>query len=678
MKSTSRATNRILDHITISFLILLVSAASMACGNNGTSTSNQNENGDDGVEIEITYPEADSFENRSRFRVRGTAEGTSTVEVNGETASVSGGQWEVLLDFNDGPATVTAVAADTSVSVDFFVDTVLPELVIETPDRGAVVDAADDDIVIIKGQATDEGSGLLAILIDGSIIDDEDGAFEVERPLREGINVFTVVARDRAHNETTEVRAVLHGPLADPSEAIDQAVTMDITPGGIADLAEVIEAYATPEQIMGFMEGGFGDSDLTVTEIDWDELTFEIVPRDGYLDIEVYITELHVEGDYQVDDANPDSGYIHITEMTVRLHLEVYVDDDGELAVAVPQDSAEVDLETSDIDSDLPFDNNTLRALIRGGIVFTFTDFVTDLITENLYDSGILTQEFEFLDRVIEIRLILEEVLISTNGVRVNLGIEFPADPHPEVQLLPGALHRATSSSTGSSLTSPFRLHSTRTALDRVLHSVWQAGLFHQTIGGDDLDGIRLPFDLTADGLASLLDQRIRDIHDTDTPVELRFRPLLPPVMEFDDNDEILVDIADFLIDFYLRPEGEDSTHILSVALYLTVEVEIVLDEHEVRFNIDVDADGDIAEEPIFTFDRDRTVNLITDLIEVIPQLAAGNLSIDGQANFEWASIGDLLLEINGESRDRITAGLTISPATDFIEDDEVDPSDDD
>ncbi len=657
---------------SLAALFLLVAA----CGpSDPPSTSNQNQNQNqpnqtNGVSLAITSPAADSFQNRTRIRVQGTATGTSEVLVNGQTTPVSGGVFERLVDFDDGPATATVTAGDVETSVDFFVDTRKPSLELFNPDRGTALDTSHGPILTIEGEASDDGSGLLAIFLDGDVIDDDDGAFAVEYPLQEGLNVFQVTARDRANNERTEYRALIYGPLEDPNTPVDEALTMDVTPGGVDDLADVIEAYATPEQVLALVGDGF--EDLTVEELHWDDLDISITPRNGYLELSMTIEGFLTHATYIIADT-PVEGYILIETMSVSMDVELGVADDGTLDVTVLD--SEVSIDPDDIETDFMDDMGLVQTLIAGLIIYAFDAFVVTLLEDNLFDPDVLTREFEFLDRSIAITFLLDEIIITTDGIRVVLNLEFPGDLHPSVTDLAGALNRPIGPETGASMSRPFQLHTNQTALGRILHSVWRAGLFHQTIGGDDLDGIALPFDLSADGLASLLDQRIRDIHSPDTPVELRLRPLLPPVVEFGGtpgDDELRLELGDFLIDFFLRPDTGESTHILSIALYLDIDVEPQFEDFEISFDIDVTADADIAEEPLFTFDRDRTVDLIVGLVNLVPLLVGNELVIDGDANFEWASLSDFLVEVNGSDRDRLTAGFFLEPAQDFIDDDEV------
>lgn len=632
-----------------------------------------NNPGVDEYGLQITSPAPDSFVNRGRVRVRGLAEGIDEIEVEGQPVTVSAGEWEVLVDTTEGPSEVTARAGTQTASVSFFVDTVKPDLLLTEPARGTMRDVSQGDSIQVQGSARDDGSGIFAVRINGNIIDhdEEDGRFDYELFLREGLNVFSMSASDRAENELSQWRGLIYGPLTDPTEAINEALIVDVTPNGMDNLTAVIVAYATPERVLALLEEGFAEADLMITDLDWEDLQIEIDLRDGYLDIELAIEGLAIGGVYQPEDGEPLEGTIEVAAFSVNQAIAVSVGEENDLVVEVL--SSAVDISASDVGGSLA-ESSIIRSLVAGAIAYAFTEFMTDLIEGNLYDPDVLVREFEFLDRKIEITLLLEDILISPLGVRVSLGLSFPADAFAELPQVPGALNRAPGPNTGSSVDEPFRLHTTRTTLDRVLHAVWRSGLFHQQIGGEDLD-FELPFPLTADGLASLLDQRIRDIHEPDTPVGLGLRPLLPPVMELGDtigDNSLTLDFGEVLIDVFLRPDEAEMTHLLTLALYLEVDLEVTFEGFEIGLDLSLRAESDIADEPVFAFDRQRVTNLITTLVTLIPGLVDTQFTIDGAADFEWASIGEPEIEVNGQDRDRVTLGLSISPAEDFIDDDEL------
>lgn len=687
------------DLSSLRFAAVLILAFAVACSgsedpvDNEQQNQNQNQspandqtnqqNDEEDYEVEITSPEPGDYESSSQVLIQGTVDGTDEVEVNGETAEVDEGVWGVHVLFDDGEVTATATAGDATDSVEFIVDTQRPEFTVETPDRGTVLDAEEstEAQITVSGQVTDPGpSGLLVFEAGGDIIDvDEDGSFETEASLQTGLNVLEMKAIDRAHNETTEHRAVIYGPLAEADAPIESAAGVDIdAPDGTDAIAEVIEGYITPEQIEEFIGDGFADEGVPVdiTELDWDELDVDLVPHDGesagdngYLELELFMTDLYIEGTFDSGD-NSATGSLLIEDIEMMLQIELDVDEEGELDVIVLDDFIGLGDITVNLDGE---DQEWAEPLVAAVIVVAFDQFLSDLIEDNLYDPDVLTQEVEFLNRTIELTLILEDILITNRGISAVLGLEFPGDKYPAVPDVAGALHRPIGESLGGSVDRSLIFHSTRTTFDRALHGVWYSGLFHQQVGNEDIADADIPFELNASGIGLLLDDQIAEIHEEDTPVELRFRPLLSPVIEFGKESDGTVRIGDFLVDFLLVPEGgHQETLFLTLALQLDLDVGFEIGADEVDFDIGVQAEGDVVAQPVVSFDHAKTTELITDLLEMIPQLAASDLSIDPETNLEWATITDPKVVIHGTENTRISIGVELEPAQDFIEEDEV------
>lgn len=635
--------------------------------------------------LSITSPDEDSFENSRTVTVEGTIDGEYDVEVNGVEAEVDGQNWTAEVVFgSDGPVTATATAGDAEQSVDFVIDTFIPEIEIHSPERGTAIDSDEDyGTVTITGEIGAVGhSGLEYVEIAGRSVDvADDNTFEHDMTVRPGFNLIEATVTDRARNEGVTNRALVFGPLTDPDSPVDEAAHIDITnPEGIDTLTGVAEAFLTPERVMEFIEAGFADEDIPVeiTSVDWDELNFDLNPTDGVLEISIRVEQLEVEGEFPFDeDSDPVEGDISAEYLQVDMDAAIEINDDGELELDVIDDSIDAGDITITVDGE---ERGWLETPAKIALGVGFEMLIETLVEETLFDPEMLEQEVEVMDRTLEITILLQDILITPSGIRIELGFQFPGSPHELVADIPGALNRPVAGSPGASVPKPLLVHTDRTSMDRLLHGVWESGLLHQSLGREDVSDLPLPFELTADGLGSLLDSRIADIHEPDTPAEFQLRPLLPPVVDFDD-DAILAQIGDMLVDIYLLPEGKDTeTLVLTMALHLDIDVELEFDDHEVGFDLDIGVTGDIADEPEFSFDRRDTVDLLIDIIELVPGLVSDELAVDTEEAIEWATVTGVETKTHGADGDddRITVGASVEPAEDYIEDDDADDDDDD
>ena len=91
----------------------------------------------------------------------------------------------------------------------------------------------------VGGRASDAGSGIASIRVNGvTAALEADGDFHLELPLASGVSLVEVVARDRAGNQTRDVRAVLSGPRSVES-VLASGLMVRVAPDGYRLVAEV-------------------------------------------------------------------------------------------------------------------------------------------------------------------------------------------------------------------------------------------------------------------------------------------------------------------------------------------------------------------------------------------------------------------------------------------------------
>ncbi|MFU8803764.1 MAG: hypothetical protein ACNA8W_08155 [Bradymonadaceae bacterium] len=623
---------------------------------------------DDEVEgvaaVEITFPEAGEFVRQSRLRVQGRAEGAAHVTVNGVFADVTGGRWEVLVEFEEGPAVVEAVAEDVTDQVEFFVDSRAPILILESPERGLVLDSAEHEASIrVEGRATDEGSGLFIIRIGQEVIEaDAEGRFGIDVPLVEGLNEISVTALDHAQNSTTTRRGILYGPLVDPTSPIEAAFSAQILPPALATVGAVIAGYATPEAVMGFVEESFESDAVDIEAIAFDPIDVNITPKNGYLELDLLIQNVRIDGSFKLGD-DPIEAYVAIARLRVVLEVEIGATEGGGLAISVRDSRLELD--QSNISSNLIEDSQALRNIAVTLAEYVFAEYVEGFLIEELYDPDTLMRRIEFLERSFEFRLSIQDVTVRELGIHLVMNVQMPDEAYKDVPEVAGALNRALGSMTPSTVQAPLKVMTPRTALDRISHGLWRSGLMHQSVVGDTFAGITLPLPLTADGLATLFDGRIRNYADDDTPAAVRMRPLLPPVIEFDSADDVSgvsMRQAEFLLDFILLHPDKPHQTVVTAALFLDVEVDIVIEGSELNLSFKVDARAEVTDEPLFDLDDDDVISLIETILVFVPEIISSFLVITGEADLPWLRFERPELDIHGTQNDRLTVGIGIAP----------------
>jgi chitobiase/beta-hexosaminidase-like protein/glucodextranase-like protein/Big-like domain-containing protein/LVIVD repeat-containing protein len=156
--------------------------------------------------ISITSPADGAFVNTPQIDVSGSIDdGNTTINVNGLAANVAGLNYAVSgFQLQEGDNTITVHAADRAtnaveVTVHVTLDTIAPVIKVETPVADSWVKTP---LVTVAGTVADlHPAGLW---INGAPVPVIDERFSLENfQLSEGHNVISILALDRAGNETT-------------------------------------------------------------------------------------------------------------------------------------------------------------------------------------------------------------------------------------------------------------------------------------------------------------------------------------------------------------------------------------------------------------------------------------------------------------------------------------------
>jgi len=545
---------------------VLVLLAALLCSCSDDSSS------DPAPGVEITFPEEGQIVTNDRLRVEGTASNVNSVEVNGVTADVAGGEWEVVVPFEQGEVSATASAAGASDTVNFIVDSVGPKITITSPERGQYTES---EMVTVSGTVQEEGAGLQSVDIYGQTIElDDSGAFEFDWPLSPGLNEIQVRARDRAGNETDALRGVMSGATIDPIENINPAFQIFVRQEAIDTVETVMESLLTPEFLTEFVRESLTFENVDIQAISFDPIDIELVPRMGRLDLELYVSNANLDGSFTIGDATyPTTVNVAKFKITIEMRLQPAMDGTLDFSFGTAAlDLAEEDLTfmIQDLTQD---DVEFLRDLVVDVARQAFGELLSETIFDELYDPAIFNRRVEILERELAFEVRFEEIDIFPDGILVRTSIRMPDEKYPDVREVPGALNRETGNPNGPMTMNDIIFTSTHNALDRLLHGVWRSGLLHQDLRGDDFGGLELPIELTSDQLALVLDPQINNLAPPGTQAGILLRPLLPPVVALDADGAITVKLGEFMIDVMLFPDG-GPVKVASVAFFLDLRSE--------------------------------------------------------------------------------------------------------
>lgn len=611
------------------------------------------------AEVAITFPAPDQILTNDRVRVHGTASGVATVDVNGTSADVSAGEWSVLVPFAQGDVSAIATARDATAQVDFVVDSVTPTITIESPERGTYT---DQESITVRGRVDEVGSGLQSVDIFGQSIELTDGAFELEWPVRPGLNEIQIRARDRAGNESTSLRGVISGPTIDPTESVDPAFQIFVREEAIDVVEEVVESLLTPEFVTDFARDALEFDNVTLDSIDFASLDVELIPRMGRLDLEVEVEGIAIAGEFTIGEESYATT-INVARLGVSIETQVQAAEDGTLDFSFG--TATLDLNEDDltfmIDELTQDDVEFLRDLVVDVARQSFGELLSEQLFDELFDPDILKRKIEILDREIVFELRFERIEVFADGILVRTSIRMPEDSFADVREVPGALARQTDNPNGPNTTNDIIFTSTHNALDRILHGVWRTGLLNQELRGADFAGIELPFELTSSALSLILDSRISGLAPPDTPAGIRLRPLLPPVVEFQEAGSIGIRLGEFMVDVVLYP-ASGPVEIASLAFFLDLDVSVSIDGVVVNLAFDTELRADLDAEPEVDLDDEATESLFEDLVALVPEVLEQSIDLRGEADITWVTLQNPEIEIHGVATDHVSISLQMVP----------------
>ena len=664
-------------------LPLLALLTSLACAITACSGSEGPK--DPLATVEITEPAEGALLTSTRVRIKGLAQNTREVSINGKVFSVVGGAWEAPIDVAEGDVSVEVIVKGGADTVNFKVDASPPVLTVTSPPRGLMHDSAQGDTITVAGNVSDTGLGLSLIKVDETIIEpDAQGNFTHEYRLKEGANTIAVTALDKAQNESQSLYGVIHGPLTDPVSSIDPGININVSRQTLKTTTDVISAVITPARVSQILEERLATNEnISIQSITFDPIELDAVPKsdpfdpkaEGFIDFAMTVRNVVIKGDFILAG---ETFTLTVTVDEADIDTSMYLRPDGNGGIEIEFGEATLDLNDgidwtvevggATLDSD---DQRILDSLVENIATIAFSELLGEQIIEELYDPAILNRRVELFGRVLEFALNIEQIIVGDAGVFVRTSLSMPADAFAEVQDVPGALNRALGDTRAPGLQQGIVATSNRTALDRLLHGVWRSGLLHQTLLGDDFAGQTLPFELNAGALALLIDGRITNRVDSTSAVGIALRPMLPPVVELAPNAEgsgLVVEIPELHIDLLLDVDTPTPQKLVTISTFLTLGVNLDIDGQELKLDFETSLKADVADEPLFDLNDRRVEDLLVDLVRLVPAIISNQLSLQGEADVSWITLKNPEVEIHGAQQDQVSIGLDVEANPDALD----------
>lgn len=629
--------------------------------------------------VAITSPEDGELLNQKRVRVKGTAEHTEEVMVNGIPASVVGGAWSAEVAFTEGDVTVTVEARGVSQQRDFRVDVSPPLLDITSPKRASFIPTGTTSVTV-QGTVSDSIAGLSLIKVNEQIVTPaEDGSFSHDIKLIEGLNTLDITALDVAGNSTQTLLGVVHGEFVGPAERVDPGLDFTIDRVVLQKVTQVISALITPDQVSALLAANLDmEGNVSINDISFDPVEIKAIPRSnterpqepGFIDFEVTVKNVLIKGAFALSSADDIELDVMLSEATVTTAMTLSANEQGSLDVAFSQPQLQIEddaltwaVRTSGTELNNE-DSRLLSGIVDSVVELAFSEILSDQVIEQLYDPALLNRRITLLGRTLEFQLRLEEIITNASGIFVSTTFVMPAAAFSEIPEAPGALSLTTGPTSTPGVTRDALITANDQSINRLLHGVWRSGLLNQTLKGKDFAGFELPFALEAGALALALDGRITNHAENSSPAGLALRPQFPPLIvlgggESGEDNALTAKLGEFHVDLLLDVDKPSPKKLVTFALFLELGVTIEITQNN-QIGIDLTFEGktDLIDEPLFDLDDATIEELMQSLFALLPTLLTDGLTLNGEADIMWLKFTNPEIVVHGLERDQLSLGL--------------------
>lgn len=386
-----------------------------------------------------------------------------------------------------------------------------PELTITSPTRGTI--AGNVQVVEVKGTASDAGSGLKSVVINGLNVDvAADGSFTGVVPVAPGIVLLQTTATDRDGNTKSDARSVMVGQLADPQAPVQNGLAARINSATLTALGDIgaeeingtdLGAAIAPFNPIVTKGGSCLGVQVSIDSISKSNVVLVLTPVDGGIAFDATISNLDVEmtADFDVACIGGSAGMSLLADsyhLTGTFALDVQ---NGQVVSGLPNSygafqnfQLSVGFVPSSVIGLIPNIDQSIADMITSQLEAKVPAMVTKYLGQYGYTQAITVGGME-----LDINVVPTAIDFTPTGGTLTMDTNFSIKDHPSTSGYPSIPAPLPSMPDTEAPGAGFRLAVNDNALNQLLDAVWSTGLIDRTI------------DLSSDtsnstGLAGLVD----------------------------------------------------------------------------------------------------------------------------------------------------------------------------
>jgi hypothetical protein len=621
---------------------------------------------DGALALDVYQPEIGEVIKAATVRVKGDTEGLETVEVNGEVVEVSGDSFKVDLALPEGRQTITVVGEGLDpVYIEVFVDHTAPVVELDSPKRGAFLVAGEQDEIVVEGRVLDVGTGIAELLVGGYTVPlRADGSFQRRLVPELGVNNIDIVATDHAGRSIRTQRGVLYGEFSDWDAPTEHAVTARMGDRSFEVIERALIRLIDDGMVDQLLDQyAVGTEDIEIHDVSYSTVDIRLVPERGRLRAEILIYDLRV--DLSVTYGLTLRGYAEASPARIVGYIEPELTRGGQITADLYQPQISLDGFAIHVDGIWDWVVSWVNGWAQDYAEDMLTGLAEDVIVPELFDPAMLDRSFMIMGREIAYSVRLDDLDVDTRGIAAVGNVTLPMRPSGNAPDSPG-IYTTYSAPPSDDVRRMFRASISDDMINRMLATAWRSGMLDLNIRELIGDGGALPIELNAGSLALLAGQEILEHAESDTPVDVQLRPLLPPVAEVrvGRNSLLRLHLSELMMDLYLAPDSGRRVLFASVATYATLDISVTVEDDRVSLGFVLAVDVDLADEPLFDIQDALVEQVVGGLLERLPEIL-GYEGLDGLFDFgglEILGVGMQNAEIHpdGPSADFLTFDVDI------------------
>lgn len=424
------------------------------------------------------------------------------------------------------------------------------------------------------------------------VVPDAEGYFSTELAAEAGLETVVTEAIATDGRSAEDRRAVLLGADADPSVEVREAMQVMISADGIAQINTLLDGFVDTLDINSLV-GGQDTGDFELTSVAYDDVSIQLVPRNGFLEVRLTIHGLRIgmRGTVNVIFDVDVEGDMRCNSLYIDARLNLAPTPDGGLDLSVTEPNIQFDGFDYNISGVAGFIEDLFEGTVRGMAEDAIRDALTGVVIPELFDPSSLDQVIDVNGSNVLMSLKIRGTEVTYDGLMLTLGSAAVA----ETAVRNGGALPVDMSPAQMSTGDPMDIAMSAALIGRTLHAFWASGALDLELSpGGQID---LPASAGMPLIYGSLGEAAEGV-DRNSPLTISTRPLLPPVAYVEEGDHpLVIEIGDMLFDLS-SPEGPLAT----VSAHLTIKLALGIDTSSgsIAFvpEMEVEAFADVADMP--------------------------------------------------------------------------------